>query len=240
MRIRICFAKTEAGRYLSHLDLARTLERSLRRAKAPLAFSEGFNPHPKLSFASALPVGMTGCREYLDVELAYRVDAGEFCRALEGAFPPALAFVAAEEIAEGGRSLSAAVNLAVYRLVAMLPAEGPGKVAEGIAAVLAETELWRKPKTSPGKKPIPAKEVRGLLRRIKIVDADEATAGLRDAVVVEMELHLRQDGQLQPQELWEMIGVAGGFAAGAPLAVCRLDLLILRDDKPESPMHTKT
>ena len=48
MKLRICYAKTEEGRFLSHLDLARTMERVLRRAEVPLAFSEGFNPHPKI------------------------------------------------------------------------------------------------------------------------------------------------------------------------------------------------
>ncbi|MCL1805047.1 MAG: TIGR03936 family radical SAM-associated protein [Clostridiales bacterium] len=178
MKVRICFSKTEAGRYLSHLDIARTMERGLRRAKAPLAFSEGFNPHPKISFASALAVGVTGCREYIDVELAYRVDIGSFGRALESAFPAALAFVAALEIGPGTRSLSSAINLAVYRISARLSAGDEEKAAAGVAGVLAAGELWRKPKLKPGKKPIPAKEVRGLVRRIEIVEeAGAAWAG---------------------------------------------------------------
>ena len=57
MLIRIKYGKTNEGRYLSHLDLMRTWERSIRRTKAPLGFSQGFNPHQKLSFGSALAVG---------------------------------------------------------------------------------------------------------------------------------------------------------------------------------------
>ena len=230
MKVRVCFAKTEAGRYLSHLDLARTIERSLRRARAPLAFSEGFHPHIRMSFASALAVGTTGCREYFDVELAGRVALGDFTRALEEAFPPALALVAAEEIQEGGRSLSAIVNLAIYRIEVPVAAEDVEKIRTGIAGVLAADTLWRKPKEKPGKKKIPPKEVRGLIRRVTIIEGEAP-------LNIELELLLRQDGQLRPQELWEMIGEAGGFTPPPLAAINRQALLILQDGKTFSPME---
>jgi len=234
VKIRICFSKTEAGRYLSHLDLARTMERCLRRIKAPLAFSEGFNPHPRLSFASALAVGTTGRREYLDVELAERVAVDVFSRSLEKAFPPALAFVAAEEIMKGGRSLSAVVNLAVYRISAVIRPGDEKAVADGIASVLAAGEVWRKPKEKPGKKPTPAREVRDLIHRIEIVGTEPTAAGV---MMLEMELKMKPEGQLRPQELWEMIATAGGFEMVPLLDVCRMALYILQDGKTFEPME---
>jgi radical SAM-linked protein len=270
MKIRLCYAKTETGRYLSHLDLARAMERSLRRAKVPLAFSEGFNPHPKLSFASALAVGITGCREYLDVELISRINIKTLSEALQKSFPPALAFVAAEEIGEHSRSLSAVVNLAVYRVKGAVRAEDEEKLLRGIEKVLAAAELWRKPKEKPGKKPGPAKEVRGLIRRITVIGAAPGAAAEAAAVPapapapvpepvsapapeaalapaplpgpvkiweLEMALGLGPDGQLRPQELWEMIAEAGGFEASLPLEVCRRALLIEQDGKSFAPME---
>ncbi len=68
-RLRITFAKGENLRFISHLDLARTWERALRRADMPLAFSQGFHPQPKLVFAAALPVGCTGEAEIMDIVL---------------------------------------------------------------------------------------------------------------------------------------------------------------------------
>jgi len=115
-RIRICFQKTEEGRFLSHLDLTRAMERSLRRIDAPLAFSEGFNPHIKMSFASALAVGSTGRREYLDLDLSEEVDIETFSKSLKEALPPAIAFVGAREISESAKSLSSLVNLATYSI----------------------------------------------------------------------------------------------------------------------------
>jgi radical SAM-linked protein len=225
------------------------MERSLRRAKAPLAFSEGFNPHPKIAFASALAVGTTGYREYLDVELAGRVHIADFSRSLKEAFPPAIEFVAAEEIGEHSKSLTAAVNLAVFRLEATVQREDEAKAAVGVAGVLAAKELWRKAKEKPGKKPAPAKEVRGLIRRIEIVGVTEAgpaadcrSDGAQAAeqwlrLALEMELYLRADGQLRPQELWEMICIAGDFGSGQPTSVSRMALLICTGGKVSSPME---
>ena len=265
MRIRVCFAKTEAGRYLSHLDLARTLERSLRRAKAPLAFSAGFNPHLKMAIASALPVGVTGQREYFDVELATDIPIRIFSEALASACPPALAFVAAEEISAFAKSLSAVVNLAVYRIDASIPGADMDKVAAGIEAVLAADELWRKPKEKPGKKAIPAKEVRGLLQHLEILShtpadslPDNAPDSLPDSpsdgaatqasekplaqplltVSLEAALLLKADGQLQPKELWEMVAEAGGFGPAPPAHISRLGLWVAEGGKVYAPIDS--
>ena len=67
MRLRITFEKTDAMRFTGHLDLHRTLERTIRRAKLPLAYSQGFNPKPKFNLAAALPLGFTGEGELGDI-----------------------------------------------------------------------------------------------------------------------------------------------------------------------------
>ncbi|MEW5700714.1 MAG: TIGR03960 family B12-binding radical SAM protein [Candidatus Zixiibacteriota bacterium] len=68
-RYRLCYCKAGLSRYLSHLEVVRLFHRASRRAQLPVAFSGGFHPHPKLSFGPALPVGVAGDHEYLDVEL---------------------------------------------------------------------------------------------------------------------------------------------------------------------------
>ena len=69
MRIIAAFEKTKELSYTSHLDVQRTLQRTFRRAALPLAYSKGFNPHPKLSFATALATGYTSAGEWFEVEL---------------------------------------------------------------------------------------------------------------------------------------------------------------------------
>ena len=84
---RMKFSKGEEVKYISHLDLQRTFQRALRRADIQIAYSQGFNPHPKLSFAMALAVGMTSEGEYVDVELAHPIDAKEMKERLNNLYP---------------------------------------------------------------------------------------------------------------------------------------------------------
>jgi radical SAM-linked protein len=68
-RLRIRFSKHGKIRFTSHRDVARMWERALRRSRLPVALSQGFNPHPLLSFGLALPTGCESLGEYLDVRL---------------------------------------------------------------------------------------------------------------------------------------------------------------------------
>src|SRR3954466_11109388 len=70
MKVRIRFSKLGKVRFTSHRDVARIWERALRRAAVPVAYTEGFSPHPKLSFGLALSTGHESLGEYLDVDIA--------------------------------------------------------------------------------------------------------------------------------------------------------------------------
>ena len=69
VRIKVNFSKTGTLRYLSHLEIVRTLLRAMRRAEIPLVYTKGFHPHPKVSFGPALPVGVEGLNEYFEAEI---------------------------------------------------------------------------------------------------------------------------------------------------------------------------
>lgn len=73
-RLRFRFSKVGPARYISHLDLARTLERALNRARLPVAYTQGFNRRPRLQFAAALPLGFTSEAELGDVWLLETVE----------------------------------------------------------------------------------------------------------------------------------------------------------------------
>ena len=87
MRIIAAYNKGAELCRISHLDVQRLLMRALRRAKLPLAFSKGFNPHPLLSFASALKLGFTSECEWFEVDLSAPVCAAEFSAKLNAACP---------------------------------------------------------------------------------------------------------------------------------------------------------
>lgn len=98
LRLRITFAKTEAMRFTGHLDLHRAWERTLRRAGLPLAYSQGFNPHPRMNLASALPLGFTSECEVIDVWLEQELAPETVSAALQPALPPGLRVLAIQAV----------------------------------------------------------------------------------------------------------------------------------------------
>src|SRR5436190_7190554 len=86
-RLWVRHTRTGRLRFASHRDLARTLERALMRAAVPMAYSEGFSPHPKISYAGAAPTGTASEAEYLEIGLAEPRDPGELARDLSRVLP---------------------------------------------------------------------------------------------------------------------------------------------------------
>jgi radical SAM-linked protein len=119
-RYRIRFSKLGKIRFTSHRDVARLWERALRRAAVPVAYTEGFSPHPKLSFGLALSTGHESLGEYLDVEVAGSLgdplDVGALITRLDPGLPIGLDGQAAAEIAPGTPSLQQAVQSCTWRI----------------------------------------------------------------------------------------------------------------------------
>lgn len=116
-RLRITFAKGEPIKYISHLDLMRTWERALRRAQVPLAYSEGFNPRPKISIASALPVGFTGRAEVMDIVLSRHTSPYNLTKRLKPYLTPGLEILSVEEVYLSLPSLQSQMRYAEYRVI---------------------------------------------------------------------------------------------------------------------------
>jgi radical SAM-linked protein len=114
MRLRITFAKTEAMRYTSHLDLHRAWERTVRRAGLPLAYSHGFNPRPKMNLASALPLGFTSDCELIDIWLESKMGIEDIETALGSAQPPGLEIIDVQNIKFDSPKLQKQVKASEY------------------------------------------------------------------------------------------------------------------------------
>ena len=106
MRIIVSFYKHEQVMFVSHLDMQRLFQRAFRRADLPLAYSNGFNPHPLLSFATALSVGYTSDCEYFDVMLSEYVSPAEFKRRVNAVLPQGVHIVDAVDAGEFKASLT--------------------------------------------------------------------------------------------------------------------------------------
>lgn len=100
-RLRIRFAKRGRLRFVSHRDFQRAFERALRRAGVPIAFSQGFSPHPKVSYAGAAPTGAASEAEYLEIAVTRRCSPDEVRANLDAALPPGLDVLEVVEAAPG-------------------------------------------------------------------------------------------------------------------------------------------
>jgi radical SAM-linked protein len=118
---RLEYSKTGRARWLSHLELIRTFIRALRRSGLPLVFSQGFNPHPRLSYGPSLGVGVAGLREYLDLDLAAATPLTEDLTSVGQQLPPGLEISRLMELPPAAPGIGKAINCAWYRLT--LPPE---------------------------------------------------------------------------------------------------------------------
>jgi radical SAM-linked protein len=152
-RLRVRYAKRGRLRFISHRDFARALERALRRAGAPVAFSAGFSPHPKISYVGAAPTGAASEAEYVEIALASRVDPEAFARAVDASLPPGLDVVECVE-ARGG-SLPDRIDASAWSV--RLPGV-PVDVAErAVAAFLAAEVVEVDKRTKDGTRRVDAR-----------------------------------------------------------------------------------
>ncbi|MBQ4332941.1 MAG: DUF2344 domain-containing protein [Clostridia bacterium] len=134
--VRIVFSKTGRAKYVSHLDLVRTMSRAVRRAGIPLWYTEGFNRHPYLTFAAPLSLGYEGLRETMDLRLEEDMPYDRLVERLNEVLPEGLTAVsAAEAVCKAGQLFAAEYRITLYCS------------AEAVRAALALPELPVEKKT---------------------------------------------------------------------------------------------
>ncbi len=146
MRVLLEYMIGGRVRFISHLDFMRAMQRTIRRAGIPIAYSEGFNPHPRLSFGLPLPVGVTSSAEYMDIILDGPMDTEEVRLRLNTHLPKGIVVTAAAEISPSAPSLMSLIRRADYRII--LDTALPG-LDSGIQLFLQQVEI---PYDKPGKK----------------------------------------------------------------------------------------
>lgn len=228
MIIRIKYSKNERGRFLSHLDLLRTMERAFRRAALPLAFSQGFNPHPKISFGSALAVGVTSEGEYLDVELEKEMPLEEIKERLKGSMPSGLDVLDIGIIDGKGKSLTALINLAKYRMEITFQRALSFEEVQNIIKEINNSDVLMVDRA--GKKG---------LRQVNIKEGIFFVQGTveDDCLVLEADLRTGSQGNVRPEELIKIIEEIGGVIHRGNFLIHRLGLFVSVDGKVKSPME---
>jgi radical SAM-linked protein len=124
-------------RFTSHRDFQRAFERAVRRAELPVAFSHGFSPHPKISYAGAAPTGAASEAEYLEISLTQERDAEQVRSALDEALPPGLDVL--EVVVAGPGAL--AERLEASEWLISLPGVDPEAATAAVEAFLAREEI---------------------------------------------------------------------------------------------------
>ena len=113
--IRTKFNKEGDMIYISHLDLQQLLQRAFRRAEIDLVHSQGFNPHPKISYGNALALGTESQGEYFDVEIVDEsITIDEYLTKMNGQLPEGIKFIKAMEITKETPSLASTIEYGEY------------------------------------------------------------------------------------------------------------------------------
>lgn len=136
-KLRIRFAKRGRLRFTSHRDFQRAFERAVRRADLPVAFSHGFSPHPKISYAGAAPTGAASEAEYLEISLTHERDPQKVRADLDEALPPGLDIIEVV-VAHAG---SLAEQLEASEWLIALPGVTAEAAQEAVEVFLARDEV---------------------------------------------------------------------------------------------------
>jgi radical SAM-linked protein len=201
-RLRVRYAKRGRLRFTSHRDFSRAFERAVFRARLPMAYSSGFNPHPRISYAGASPTGSASEAEYLELALAEVVDPAAVHAALDEALPDGLDVVEVVESAGGG--FADLLQASHWQIVLPLP---PGEVDAAVAAFLAAGEVPVRRMTKKGLRDF---DSRAAVLALTVVAHDGDT--VLDLVLRHLEPAVRPDDVLTG-----LTAVGGLELSGVPL-----------------------
>lgn len=139
-RLRLRFSRGEELKYISHLDLMRLWERALRRAGIPMAYTEGFSPHPRISLAVPLPIGVTSEAELMDVVVRKAVSPYFFIQQTKPQLPPGMGVLEVEQVPLTAPSLQSQTQFIEYRVSAK--SDGTeDEIRDAITAILQAEKL---------------------------------------------------------------------------------------------------
>ena len=140
-RYMIRFSKEGNIRYISHLDLLRLFKRSFKRVGIKLQYSQGFNPHPKMSFAQPLSLGYISSGEYLEFETTEPYGTGEIIDRLSTVIPEGIAILSSSELPQEGRTMAALTFAADYEIMVPTQSSIPSDLKERTEKYLSQDRI---------------------------------------------------------------------------------------------------
>lgn len=163
-RIRLTYSKDNTLKFISHLELIRAIEKAVRRADIPVAFSQGYNPHMKIDFGIPLQMGVLSDCELMDIYMERWMNPEKVVELLNEALPPGIKVSAYKVLGQGDASIQSAVKAARYRIEFNTDNAKAGPI---INDILASKEICITRKTKSGEKRV---DIRPLILDIKLND----------------------------------------------------------------------
>ncbi|MFD0665467.1 TIGR03936 family radical SAM-associated protein [Thermocatellispora tengchongensis] len=219
-RLRVRYAKRGRLRFTSHRDISRAVERAVRRAGIPVAYSAGFTPHPKISYAGAAPTGVASEAEYLEIGVTRPCEPERLRADLDVSLPPGLDVLDVVEARAGALAERLEGSMWELRLPGTDLAAATTAVEKFLAADLVEVERLTK-------KGLRRFDARAAVLRIEVLEGPEGTqrtAGQtpgRSCVILRM--GVRHDNPaVRPDDVLSALRQVAGFAPPSPPEVTRL------------------
>ncbi|GMV93711.1 MAG: hypothetical protein AMXMBFR82_34890 [Candidatus Hydrogenedentota bacterium] len=204
-RLRFRIGRNGEARFLSHLELVNSWVRTLRRARTPISYSQGFHAHPKLSFATAPPVGEESRGDYMDIVLKERVDPEDLLRRIQATLPEGIRAYQVEEVPLKAPALMACTTGFAYTLFA---SGDPDALRERIDAVNGAPEIIverdgkaKKARGRKGRAPKMEVDIRPMIRRLELAEASEHQA------TIELEIELVGGRSVRMREILPLLGL---------------------------------
>jgi radical SAM-linked protein len=198
-RLRLRFSRGEQLKYISHLDLMRLWERTLRRADVLMAYSEGFSPHPRISLAVPLPIGVTSEAELMDLVVRKTVSPYFFLQNTKPQLPPGVEILEIQQVSLTAPSLQSLTRFIEYRV--SVRSEGTEEEVRGAieATLRAQTLPWHHMRdTGPRHY-----DLRPLIEELRLEGWQEGV------VTLGMRLRCDASGTGRPEQVTAALGLTG-------------------------------
>jgi radical SAM-linked protein len=217
-KLRVRYAKRGRMRFTSTRDFQRALERAVRRAGLPMAYSAGFHPHPKISYANAAPTGAASEAEYVEISLTAAVDPADVAPRLDASLPEGLDVL---EVADAvdlpgplADHLQGSVWALRFRCWSAAPAGSEG-MASAVTSLLAVEELHVSRMMKKGPRDL---DVRAAILDLTVADGEVARVPTDEGDLVLLAALRHTTPTVRPEEVWTALRQVSGLDLPRPVS----------------------
>lgn len=228
--IRTKFNKEGDMIYISHLDLQQLLQRAFRRAEIELVHSQGYNPHPKISYGNALALGTESQGEYVDVEIEDDLSVEEYLKRMNEQLPKGIEFITAIEITKQTPSLASTIEFGEY--IYTIELEKPLTkefIKSKILDFMSQNEIIITKKNKKGK--LVESDIRPMIRQFDILDLTEDTLTIEAMIATGSKANLNNSVFIP--KILEMLDIE---MDPLDVDILRRDLYVIDGEELVSPM----